>query len=121
MLELGKLENDYKNPVHMDDVFDFSSLYITYDNYIRVSGESQYRTDFVASFGFGMGWMSEDLNNKKYKDETLAFVMKLGFTGETVVEGLGWDAGLSIFALDVEDNEKLQGAVSFDIGVKYTF
>ena len=125
MLDLGMLKEDYNNPYYVDGTLDFSTLYITYDNYIRVSGDSQYRTDFVASLGLGMGWMSEELRSgsyyEKYEDDGLLLVMKFGFTGETIVEGLGWNAGLSIIALNAEDDADLQGSVSFDFGVTYTF
>lgn len=125
MPDLGMLKDDYNNPYYMDATLDFSTLYITYDNYIRVSGDSQYRTDFVASLGLGMGWVSEELKSgsyyEKYEDDGLLLVMKFGFTGETIVEGLGWNAGLSIIALNAEDDADLQGSISFDIGVKYTF
>lgn len=125
MPDLGKLEDDYRNPYYMDASLDFSTLYITYDNYIRLSGDFKYRTDFVASIGLGMGWLAEDLKSgsyyENYEDEGLVFVMKFGFTGETKYEGLGWDVNMNIVSLNAEDDADLQASVGFNVGVRYTF
>lgn len=125
MLDLGKLKEDYNNPYYMDVTLDFSTFYFTYDNYIRVSGDSKYRTDFVASIGLGMGWMSEDLQSGSYyesfEDDGMLFVMKLGFVGETKFDGFSWYADLNSISLNADDDADLQGSLGFDVGVKYTF
>ncbi|MBQ8686772.1 MAG: hypothetical protein IJ517_03355 [Alphaproteobacteria bacterium] len=125
MSDLGKLKEDYNNPYYMDVTLDFSTFYFTYDNYIRVSGDSKYRTDFVASIGLGMGWMSEDLQSGSYyesfEDDGMLFVMKFGFVGESKFDGFSWYADLNFISLNADDDADLQGSLGFDVGVKYTF
>ena len=125
MSDLGHLKEDYNSAYYIDATLDFSTMYFAYDNYIRVSGDAKYRTDFVASFGLGMGWIKEDLVSgsyfESYEDDGLVFVMKFGFTGETVVEGLGWYASMNLVIPNTDEDHDFQGAGSFDVGVKYTF
>lgn len=125
MADLGHMTDDYNNPYYMDATLDFSTFYFSYDNYIRVSGDSEYRTDFIASIGLGMGWMSENLTSggyyEEYEDDGMLVSLKFGFGGETKVEGLGWKAALNYIFLNAEEDADLQGSVGFDIGVSYTF
>ena len=125
MPNLGDLSDGNNNPYYMDATIDFSTFYVTYDNYIRVSGDAKYRTDFIASIGLGMGWLDEDLTSgvyhESYEDDGMLIVLKLGFGGETVVQGLSWNATLNAIAINAEDDADLQGAGGFEFGLKYTF
>ena len=125
MADLAQVKDGYYSPYYIDGALDFSTLYISYDNYIRLSGDSEYRTDFVASVGLGMGWISESVTSGGYtaslEDDGLIFVLKFGFITETTVEGLGLYANMNIVGLNAEDEADLQGSVGFDFGVKYTF
>lgn len=127
MPDLGKLTDGAANPYYMSAEIDLTRFYISYDNYIRLSGsDSKYRTDFVASIGLGYAWVEENLDvpsimYEYYKDSGLLLDFKFGFGGETVVEGLGWFATFDVFALNAEEDADLQGGVGFDVGVKYTF
>lgn len=125
MPDLVRVQDGYYSPYYIDGTLDFSTLYISYDNYIRLSGDSKYRTDFVASVGLGMGWISESVTSGSYtaslEDEGLIFVLKFGFVTETKIEGLGLYANMNIVGLNAEDEADLQGSVGFDFGVKYTF
>ncbi len=125
MSDLGHLKDGYNNPYYMDATLDFSSFYLTYDNYIRLSGDAERRIDLVASLGFGMGWINESITSgtyqETYEDDGMLLVMKLGIAGETSTEGLGWYAGWNFISLNAEDDADLQGSIGFDLGVKYTF
>lgn len=125
MADLVQVKDGYYSPYFIDGTLDFSTLYFSYDNYIRLSGDSEYRTDFVASVGLGMGWISESVTSGGYtaslEDEGLIFILKFGFVTETKIEGLGLYANMNIVGLNAEDEADLQGSVGFDFGVKYTF
>lgn len=125
MPDLVRVQDGYHSPYYIDGTLDFSTLYISYDNYIRLSGDFENRTDFVASVGLGMGWISESVTSGGYtaslEDEGLIFVLKFGFVTETKIEGLGLYANMNIVGLNAEDEADLQGSVGFDFGVKYTF
>lgn len=127
MPDLGNLTYGVANSYDMNAELDFTRFYISYDNYIRLSGsDSKYRTDFIVSLGLGYGWVEENLEvpgilYEYYKDSGLLVDLKLGFGGETVVKGLGWFANFDMFVLNAEEDADLQGGVGFDVGVKYTF
>ena len=125
MSDLGHLTDGHNNEYVMDATLDFSTWYISYDNYVRVSGDCQYRTDFIASIGLGLGWMNESLvsgsYHEEYEDDGMLVALKFGFGGETKIEGLGWHAMLNIISLNADDDADLQGSIGFDVGVKYTF
>lgn len=124
--ELGKLSDGDANPLYMDAELDFSTLYVSYDNYVRLSGDSKCRTDFIASVGLGFGWLEETLKvpgygSESYDDNAALVVLKLGLGGDFVWDGWGWMATVSFIGLNAEDNADLQGSYSIDFGLKYTF
>lgn len=125
MADLGHLKDDYNNLYYVDATLDFSTVYFSYDNYIRVSGDSKYRTDFIASIGLGMGWIKENIvsgsYHEEYEDDAMLLSFKFGFGGETKIEGLGWNAALNYIVPNADDDADLQASVGFDIGITYTF
>ncbi len=126
MTDLMHLSDGDMYPYDIDITLDFKTLYFTYDNYIRLSGDAKCRTDFIISVGLGYGWGEESLSEpgygtETYKDSALLSVIKFGFGGETVVDGLSWAATMNVIALNAEDESDLQGSFGFDFGLKYTF
>lgn len=126
MPDLMRLSDGDMNPYYMDAELDFTTLYISYDNYIRLSGDFKYRTDFIASVGLGVGWLDETLDvngygRESYSDEGMLLVLKFGFDGETKFQGLGWNATMNIMMLNAKDDADLQGNVGFNVGLTYTF
>ncbi len=126
MPKLGQLSDGNQNPYYMDAELDFSTLYISYDNYIRISDDAKYRTDFIISVGLGYGWIEESLKvpgygTETYDDDGMLAVLKFGFGGETVVTGLGWTVTASFIGLNADSDADLQGNFSLDFGIKYTF
>lgn len=122
------LEDSYGNfyRVNMDGKIDLTTLYFTYDNYIRLSGNEGRRLDFVISLGFGHAWVSESVKVYGYGKETMsdngaAGVLKFGLNGETAVAGLDWNVNLNFIGLNADDDFDLQGAYSIDFGLRYTF
>ncbi len=122
------LEDSYGNfyRVNMDGKIDLTTLYFTYDNYIRLSGNEGRRLDFVFSFGLGHAWVNESVKVYGYGKETMsdngaAGVLKFGLNGETAVEGLGWNVSLNFIGLNADDDFDLQGAYSIDFGLRHTF
>lgn len=126
MPDLMRLSDGDMNPYYMDAELDFTTLYISYDNYIRLSGDFKYRTDFIASVGLGFGWLDETLDvngygRESYSDEGMLLVLKFGFGGETKFLGLGWNATMNIMMLNAKDDADLQGNIGFNVGLTYTF
>lgn len=126
MPDLGQLKDGDASPLYMDAELDFTTLYLSYDNYIKLSGDSKYRTDFIASVGLGYGWLEESLSIKGYGNETfdddaMVLVLKFGFGGETKFSGLGWNVMLNMTVPNAEDDADLQGSYGIDFGVRYTF
>lgn len=126
MPDLGQLKDGDASPLYMDAELDFTTLYLSYDNYIKLSGDSKYRTDFIASVGLGYGWLEESLSIKGYGNETfdddaMVLVLKFGFGGETKFAGLGWNVMLNMTVPNAEDDADLQGSYGVDFGVRYTF
>ncbi len=122
------LEDSYGNlyRVNMDGKIDLTTLYFTYDNYIRLSGDEGRRLDFVISFGLGHAWVNESMTIYGYGKDTMSDngavgVLKFGLNGETAVEGLGWNVSLNFIGLNADDDFDLQGAYSIDFGLRYTF
>lgn len=113
-------------PYYLDGELDFTTLYVSYDNYVRLSGDEKYRTDLVASIGLGYGWIEETVHVDGYvpvslDDDGMLVSFRLGVEKETVVEGLSLQAGFNVIALNADDDADLQGSFGFDFGVKYTF
>ena len=126
MPELGKISDGDANPLYMHSEADFTALYISYDNYIRISGDSKCRTDFIASIGLGHGWVKERLKitgygSESFDDNGMLAVLKIGFGGDFVWTGWGWTATMNFIGLNADDDADLQGSYGFDLGVKYTF
>ncbi len=122
------LEDSYGNfyRVDMDGKIDLTTLYFTYDNYIRLSGNEGRRLDFVVSFGFGQGWVYESLTISGQGEETTSDtgavgILKFGLNGETAVDGLAWNVNLNFIGLNASDDSDLRGAYSIDFGLRYTF
>ena len=115
------------NPYYMDVNGDLTALYASYNNYIRISGESKCRTDFIISLGFGHAWLKETLNiedgyyRESISDNGMMAALKIGFGGETVFDGLGWNLMVNFIGLNAKDDADIQGAYSFDFGLTYTF
>jgi len=112
--------------VNIDGKIDLTTLYFTYDNYIRLSGDEGRRLDFVISFGLGHAWVNESMTIYGYGKDTMSDngavgVLKFGLNGETAVEGLGWNVSLNFIGLNADDDFDLQGAYSIDFGLRYTF
>ena len=122
------LEDSYGNfyRVDMDGKIDLTTLYFTYDNYIRLSGDEGRRFDLVISLGLGHSWVKESVTISGYGRETMsdngaAGVLKFGFAGETTIDGLGWNMSLNFIGLNADDDFDLQGAYGIDFGLRYTF
>jgi len=125
MPDLVRVSDGDKSPVYIDGEGDLTTLYITYDNYIKISDNPKSRTDFIASVGLGNAWVKERLTVKGYGGEDFSdsgamAILKLGF-GETIVNGIGWNIMASFIGLNAEDDVDIQGAYSIDFGLKYTF
>lgn len=121
------LEDIYGNHYYdMNGKIDLTTLYFTYDNYIRLSGDEGRRLDFVFSFGFGHAWVNESVTIYRYGKDTVSDngavgVLRFGLNGETAVDGLGWNVNLNFIGLNADDDFDLQGAYSIDFGLRYTF
>jgi len=125
MPDLAQLRDGAANPYEMNAELDFTTLYVSYDNYIRISGDSKYRTDFIASIGLGYGWISETLTSGalglSYDDDAMVAALKVGFGGETIVDGLGWIITANITVPNAKDDADLQASYGMDFGIRYTF
>lgn len=122
------LEDSYGNfyRANMIGEIDLTTLYFTYDNYIRLSDYKGRRLDFVVSFGLGHAWVNESMTIYGYGKDTMSDngavgVLKFGLNGETAVDGLGWNINLNFIGLNTDDDSDLQGAYSIDLGFRYTF
>ncbi|MCM1294788.1 MAG: hypothetical protein NC311_04495 [Muribaculaceae bacterium] len=126
MPNLVRISDGSAYPLNMDAKGDLTTLYMSYDNYIKISGDAKCRTDFIISLGLGYGWSKETLDIDGYASESASdngtmAALKFGFGGETVVDGLGWNVMLSFIGLNAKDDADIQGAYSIDFGLKYTF
>lgn len=131
MPTLGDIVNgsDWYDNSTFEGTMDLTTLYFSYDNYIRLSGDSEHRSDFVISVGFGHAWVSETAKLTEYyytdeesvSDDGAMGVLKLGLVSETSINGLGWNVMLTLIGLNASDKADLQGAYSIDFGLRYTF
>ncbi len=126
MPDIISVKDGSELPYYLDGELDFTTLYVSYDNYVRLSGDEKYRTDLVASIGLGYGWIEETVHVDGYvpvslDDDGMLVSFRLGVEKETVVEGLSLQAGFNVIALNADDDADLQGSFGFDFGVKYTF
>ncbi len=125
MSGLGELTDGPMSAYALEADLDFMALYLTYDNYIRISGDAKCRTDFIISVGLGQGWVKETLDDGyargTYEDDGWGVILKFGFGGETVVQGLRWSVLASVMAPDVDDDDDFQGSAGFEFGLTYTF
>ena len=123
---IGNLSDGVANPYYMTADMDFTALYVSYDNYIRLSGDAVCRTDFMFSLGLGHGWVKEslkvrELGQASMDDHGLITVLKIGFGGETIYGGLGWNVMANIIVPNADDDADFQGSFGIDFGLRYTF
>jgi len=111
---------------------DASVFHVTYDNYLRVYDEGGRRTDIVIGLGFGRGSVKESIKmigtpggiydfDESETDSGSLGVFKIGLVGDTAVKGLGYSIFLTSVANSNDKKDDLQGLVSFDFGLRYTF
>ena len=108
---------------------DASVLHVTYDNYLRVYDEGGKRTDIVIGLGFGRGSVKESMKitlfgygvDESDTDSGSVSVFKIGLVGDTAAKGLAYSIFLTSVATSNDKNDDLQGLVSFDFGLRYTF
>lgn len=131
MPTVGKVKSgsDWYASSTFEGTMDLTTLYFSYDNYIRLSGDSEPRSDFVISVGVGHSWLHETAKAKSYyytyedsvSDDGAMGVLKLGLVSETSINGLGWNVMLTFIGLNASAKADLQGAYSIDFGLRYTF
>jgi hypothetical protein len=114
----------------IDVKMDAGVFHVTYDNYIRVYDEGGRRNDIVIGFGFGRGSVKESVKiarngivlvDESETDSGSVGVFKIGFVGDTAVKGLAYSIFLTSVANGNDKDDDLQGLVSFDFGLRYTF
>ena len=131
MPTVGKVKSglDWYDNYTFEGTVDLTTLYFSYDDYTRLSGDSEHRSDFVISVGFGHAWVSETTklteyyytDEKSVSDDGAMGVLKLGLVSETSINGLGWNVMLTLIGLNASAKVDLQGACSIDFGLRYTF
>lgn len=125
----AKLDS-YIKQYYYDVSTGFSSISVTFDNYIRISGEKAHRRDIVLGVGLANGterisvkttYYGEvnGLKDVKEKDDGRAFVLKIGYNHQ-MADNIDWYVNGRTFIFSGGDKD-VNSMFNFSTGLRYVF